>query len=88
MLSLLPFNSTSVFIVQFIAQYNFQFHHIIREDVFKILKTINSKKTTVCDQIPAKILKHASFQISPVILNIIDKSLDEGTIPNISKKYR
>ena len=65
---------------------NFQFHHTTREDVLKILKTLNPKKATGCDQIPAKLLKHASFQIGPVISNIINKALDEGTFPNILKK--
>ena len=35
---------------------------------------------------PAKLLKHASVQISPVISNIIKKTLDEGTFLNIIKK--
>ena len=65
---------------------NFQFHHTTREDLRKILKTLNAKKATGCDQIPAKLLKHASFQIAPVISNIINKALDEGTFPNILKK--
>ena len=52
---------------------NFQFHHTTRE-------------ATGCDQIPAKLLKHASFQIAPVISNIINKALDEGTFPNILMK--
>ena len=54
--------------------------------MLKILKTLNPKKATGCDQIPAKLLKHASFQIAPVISNIINKALDEGTFPNILKK--
>ena len=65
---------------------NFQFHYTTREDVLEILKTLNPKKTTGCDQIPAKLLKHAFFQIAPVILNIINKALDVGTSPNIIKK--
>ena len=65
---------------------NFQFNYTTREDVLKILKTLNPKKATGCDLIPAKLLKHASFQIAPVISNIINKVLDEGTFPNILKK--
>ena len=65
---------------------NFQFHHTTREDVLKILKTLNPKKATGCDQILAKLLKHASSQIAPVISNIINKALDEGNFPNILKK--
>ena len=65
---------------------NFQFHHTTREDVLKILKTLNPKKATGCDQIPAKLLKHASLQIAPVISIIINKALDEGTFPNNLKK--
>ena len=57
---------------------NFQFHHTTREDVLKILKKLNPKKATGCDQIPAKLLKHASFQIAPVISNIINKALDKA----------
>ena len=63
-----------------------QFYHTTREDVLKILKTLNPKKATGCDQIPAKFLGHASFQIAPFISNIINKALHEGTIPNILKK--
>ena len=40
----------------------------------------------LCDQIPAKLLKHASLQIAPVISIIINKALDEGTFPNNLKK--
>ena len=47
-----------------------------REDMLQILKTLNPKKATGCDQIPAKLLKHASSQIAPVISNIINKALD------------
>ena len=55
--------------------------------MLKILKTLNPKKATGCDQIPGEILKHASiFQLAPVISNIINKALDEGTFPNILKK--
>ena len=54
--------------------------------MLKILKTLNPKKATGCDQIPAKLLKHAFFQIAPVISNRINKALDEGTFPNILKK--
>ena len=61
---------------------NFQFHHTTREDVLKILKTPNPKKATGCDQIPTKLLKHASLQIAPVISIIINKALDEGTFQN------
>ena len=32
---------------------NFQFHHLTREDVLKILQTPNPKKANGCDQIPA-----------------------------------
>ena len=64
---------------------NFQLHLTTREYVLKIMKTVNLKKATGCDQIPAK-LQHASLQIAPVISNIINKSLDEGTFPNILKK--
>ena len=66
-------------------RHTFQFHHTTRK-VLKILKTLNPKKGTGCDQIPTKLLKHASFQIAPVISNIINKALDEGTFPNILKK--
>ena len=65
---------------------NFQCHHTTREDVLKILKTLYPKKATGCDQIPAKLLKHASFEIALFISNIISKALDEGTFPNILKK--
>ena len=65
---------------------NFQFHYTIREDVLKILKTLSPKITTGCDQIPAKLLKHASLQIAPVISIIINKVLYEGTFPNNLKK--
>ena len=51
-----------------------------------ILKTLNPKKATGCDQIPVKFLKHASFKIAPVISNIINKALDEVNFPNILKK--
>ena len=54
--------------------------------MLKILKTLNPKKATVCDQIPAKLLKQASLQIVPVISNIINKALDKGTFPNNLKK--
>ena len=54
--------------------------------MLKILKTVNPKKATGCEQIPAKLLKHASLQIAPVISIIIDKALDEGTFPNDLKK--
>ena len=54
--------------------------------MLKILKTLNPKKATGCDQIPAKLLKHASLQIAPVISIIINKALDEGTFPNNLKK--
>ena len=59
---------------------NFQFHHTTREDVLKILKTLNPKKATGCDQIPAKLLKHASLPIAPVISIIINKALDEHSL--------
>ena len=64
------------------------FSSIIRQEktCLKILKTQNPKKATGCDQIPAKLLKHASFQIAPVISYIINKALDEGTFPNMLKK--
>ena len=65
---------------------NFQFHHTTKEDVLKILKTLNPKKATGCELIPAKLPKHASLQIAPVISNIMNKALDEGTFPNILKK--
>ena len=54
--------------------------------MLKILKTLNLKKATGCDQIPAKLLRHVSFQNAPVISNILNKALDEGTFPNILKK--
>ena len=54
--------------------------------MLKIQKTLNPKKVTGCNQIPAELLKHASFQIAPVISNIKNKALDEGTFPNILKK--
>ena len=54
--------------------------------MLKILSTLNSKKATGCGQIPAKLLKHASFQIAPVISSLINKTLAEGTFPNIPKK--
>ena len=45
---------------------NFQFHHATREDdVLKILKTLNPKKATGCDQIPAKLLKTSLFPNCP-----------------------
>ena len=50
------------------------------------MKTLNPKKATGCDQIPAKLLKHVSLQMSPLISNILNKALDEGTFPNIFKK--
>ena len=65
---------------------NIQFHDTTRGDVLKILKTLNPKKATVCDQIPAKLLKQAALQIVPVISNIINKALDKGTFPNNLKK--
>ena len=51
-----------------------------------ILKTLNPKKATGCDQITVKLLKHASFQIAPVISNILNKALDEGTFLNTLMK--
>ena len=54
--------------------------------MINVLPTLNPKKATGCDQIPAKLLKHASFQIAPVISNITNKALDEGTFPHIIKK--
>ena len=65
---------------------NFHFHHTTRKDLLKTLKTLNQKKATGCDQIPAKLLKHASLQIAPVISNILNKALDEGTFLNNLKK--
>ena len=46
---------------------NFQFHHATREDLLKILKTLNPEKAAGFDLIPAKLLKHAFLQIAPVI---------------------
>ena len=55
-----------------------------RENVFKILKTLNPKK--VMGPNPSQITRNASSQIAPVISNIITKLLNEGIFPNMLKK--
>ena len=57
------------------------------DDVIKIIINMKNKPCNI-DTYPAKVLKHTSYIISPIIANIINKSLRSGYFPNILKIAR
>lgn len=56
------------------------------DEVGKIIKTLNSKKATGYDKIPARFVKAASPAIVPILTDLINTSIDQGVFPNSLKK--
>jgi hypothetical protein len=55
---------------------------ITNNGVKKLLDNIQAKKATGPDGIPARVLKEASTQISPILATIFQQSIDTGSVPD------
>ena len=66
---------------------SFFFRAISDDDVIKIIINLKNKSCNI-DTYPAKVLKHLSYIISPILADIINKSLSRGYFPKILKIAR
>ena len=66
---------------------SFIFRRISDDDVIKIIINMKNKSCNI-DTYPAKVLKHISFIIAPILADIINKSLLMGYFPKILKIAR
>ena len=56
--------------------------NVTNNGVEKLLKNIDASKATGPDEISARILKEFAPQLSPLLTNIFNKSIQEGEVPN------
>ena len=54
---------------------------VTSDGVLKLLQSLNTKKATGPDLIPARILKDLAVEIAPILRCIFQQSLDTGCIP-------
>jgi hypothetical protein len=66
--------------------YNFDFYAVNETHVGKILEKLNVKKATGYDQIPPRLIRAASTNISTTLTEIINTSLSKSTYPDDMKK--
>ena len=59
----------------------FSFKPVSRSEINKILSSIDSKKATGADNIPAKIIKSCISPISGVLANLINNKFQHGKFP-------
>ena len=55
--------------------------NVTNNGVEKLLKNIDANKATGPDEISARILKEFAPQLSPLLTNIFNKSIQEGEVP-------
>ena len=55
--------------------------NVTNNRVEKLLKNIDASKATGPDEISARILKEFAPQLSPLLTNIFNKSIQEGEVP-------
>ena len=67
------------------AQTRFIFKHVTKQNVLRHLLGLNSNKAPGHDDIPARLLKDASYVLAEPLTNIINKSLTESVVPDSLK---
>jgi hypothetical protein len=55
--------------------------NVTNNGVEKLLKNIDASKATGPDEISARILKEFAPELSPLLTNIFNKSIQEGEVP-------
>ena len=67
-------------------RHDFDFTAVDEACVFKILSKVNVKKSTGCDQLPARMIKAADSSLCSTLTNLINSSLHDCSYPNDMKK--
>ena len=55
------------------------------EDVLQSLKRVRCGKATGPDEVPARVIKHCAEQLAPILQQLFQDSLDQGTVPDVWK---
>jgi hypothetical protein len=61
---------------------NFDFQNITTERVEKIINTINIKKATGADNIPAKVVRQCKVTVAQQLSSLINLSINTGVFPD------
>ena len=64
----------------------FSFKEVAKEEILKVLKNIDVKKSAGEDKLPLKLVKCAASYIYKSLTQIINQSLKTSTIPNNAKR--
>ena len=64
---------------------NFDFQNITAERVVKIINTINIKKATGADNIPAKVVRQCKVTVAQQLSSLINLSINTGVFPDSLK---
>ena len=64
---------------------NFDFQNITAERVEKIINTINIKKPTGADNIPAKVVRQCKVTVAQQLSSLINLSMNTGVFPESLK---
>ena len=64
---------------------NFDFQNITAERVEKIINTINIKKATGADTIPAKVVRQCKVTVAQQLSSLINLSINTGVFPDSLK---
>ena len=64
----------------------FAFHEVSECHTYKLLKNLNPKKATGCDNVPAKLLKLAAKEFSMPVTNLINSSIRTSIFPGQLKR--
>ena len=60
----------------------FEFNEVSSEEVKKVIKSLNKKKAAISTYIPVKILIDSSDTYLPILTDIINNSIRNGTFPD------
>ena len=60
----------------------FNFEHTSENDVFKVLKHIDTRKSTGFDNLPPRIIKYSTDYLVPFLTSVINKCIDDRVFPS------
>ena len=64
---------------------NFRFNHVTVQYTSKMLRQVDTKKSTGYDQLPAKLVSKASECMAPMVTKLINNMIDQCTFPDTMK---
>ena len=68
------------------VQNEFEFHHVSQDTVHKMLNKLKTSKATGFDELPPKVIKMCSTELTPMLTDLINTSIDNKQFPDEMKK--